>query len=119
MLGRCRGKVRALPGRELVALWRERLAALAAAPAAPPPPPLVALARLACGLRLLARVPRLFPLRAHGGVFGLGRLLVVVVLFVLLLDRGDGGRRLQRQRLGLLQAVHLLALFDDEGQLPA
>src|SRR5437016_6951406 len=68
MLGRRRGKVRDLPGRELVALRRERLAALAAAAAAPPPAPLAALARLACGLRLLARVLRLFLLRAHGGV---------------------------------------------------
>src|SRR5262249_42306541 len=105
MLGRRRGKVRGLPGRQLVALLRERLAALAAAAAAPPPAPLAALARLACGL--LARVLRLFPLGAHGGVFGLS--LLVVVPFVLLLDRGDGGRRLQRQRLRLLQAVHLLA----------
>src|SRR5262249_10090802 len=115
MLGRRRGKVRGFPGRELVALLRERLTALAGAAAAPPAAPLAALARLACGL--LARVLRLFPLGAHGGVFGLS-LLLVVVLFVLLLDR-NGGRRLQCQRLRLLQAVHLLALLDDERQLPA
>src|SRR5262249_55793005 len=117
MLGRRRGKVRGLPGRELVALLRERLAALAAAAAPPPPAPLAALARLACGL--LARVLRLFLLGAHGGVFGLRRLLVVVVPFVLVLLDRDGGRRLQCQRLRLLQAVHLLALLDDERQLPA
>src|SRR5262249_32875118 len=119
MLARCGSKVRGLPGRELVALLLERLAALAAAAAAPPPAPLAGLARLACRLRLLARALRLFLLRAHGGVFGLGRLLVVVVPFVLVLLDWDGGRRLQCQRLRLLQAVHLLALFDDEGQLPA
>src|SRR5262249_21902375 len=81
-----------------------------------PPAPLAALARLACGL--LARVLRLFPLGAHSGVFRLSLLLVVVPFVLLLLDR-NGGRRLQCQRLRLLQAVHLLALLDDEGQLPA
>src|SRR5439155_20309273 len=59
MLGRRRGKVRGLRGRELVALRRERLAALAAAAAAPPPAPLAALAGLAYVLRLRARVLRL------------------------------------------------------------
>src|SRR5262249_59800174 len=120
MLPRCGSDVRGLSWRELVALVLERLAAFAATAPAPPSAPSAALPLLAGSLRLLARGLRVLLLFALGGVFGFGRLLLVVVAFVLvLLDRRDGGCRLQRQRLCLLQAVHLLALFDDEGQLPA
>src|SRR5262249_31765355 len=120
MLARCGSKVGRLSWRELVALVLERLAAFAAAAAATPSAPSAALPRLARGLRLLTRRLRVLLLFALGGGFGFGRLLLVVVAFVLvLLDRRDGGCRLQRQRLRLLQAVHLLALFDHEGQLPA
>src|SRR5262249_47635697 len=119
MLARCGSEVRGLSWRELVALVLERLAAFAAAaaapPAAPPSAPSAALSLLARGKRLPARGLRALLLSALGSVFGFGRLFVLVVAFVLvLLDRGDGGCRLQRQRLRLLQAVHLLALFDHE-----
>src|SRR5262249_21933404 len=102
MLARCGSEVRGLSWRELVALVLERLAAFAATAAAPPSAPSAALPLLARGLRLLARDLRVLLLFALGGVFGFGRLLVLVVAFVLvLLDRGDGGCRLQRQRLRL------------------
>src|SRR5262249_33164929 len=117
MLARCGSEVRGLCWRELVALVLERLAAFAAAAAAPPPAPSAALPLLARGLRLLARGLRALLLFAFRSVFRFGRLVVAFVL--VLLDRGDGGCRLQRQRLRLLQAVHLLALFDHERQLPA
>src|SRR5262245_10950114 len=119
MLARGGSKVGRLSRRALVALVLERLAAFAATAAAPPSAPSAAL--LACGLRLLARALRVLLLFAHGGAFGIERVFfLLVVLFVLvLLDRGDGGCRLQRQRLRLLQAVPLLALFDHKGQLPA
>src|SRR5262249_33200820 len=129
MLARCGSKVGRLSWRELVALVLERLAAFAAAAAATPSAPSAALPRLARGLRLLTRGLRVLLLFALGGVFRFRRLLLVLLPFVLLLvvvafvlvllDRRDGGCRLQRQRLRLLQAVHLLALFDHEGQLPA
>src|SRR5262249_30014929 len=119
MLARGGSKVGRLSRRGIVALLLGSLAALAATAAPPPSAPSAAL--LACGLRLLARALRVLLLFAHGGAFGIERVFfLLVVLFVLvLLDRGDGGCRLQRQRLRLLQAVHLLALFDHEGQLPA
>src|SRR5262249_57481381 len=109
-----------LSWREVGALVVERLAAFAATAAAPPSPPSAALTRLACGLRLLARALRVLPLFARGGAFGIERVfLLLVVAFVLVfLDRGDGGRRLQRQRLGLLQAIPLPALFDPQRPMP-
>src|SRR5215510_11032970 len=121
MLARGGSKVGGLSWRELGALVLKRLAAFAATAAAPPSPPSAPLPGLACGLHLLARALRVLLLFARGGAFGIERVfcLLVVAFVLVLLDRGDGGRRLQRQRLGLLQAMHLLALFDHEGQLPA
>src|SRR5262249_58256382 len=109
MLARGGSKVGGLSWRGLVALVLERLAAFAATAAAPPSPPSASLPGLACGLRLLARGLRVLLLFARGGAFGIERvflLLVVAFVLVFLRDRGDGGRRLQRQRLGLLQAMH-------------
>src|SRR5262249_16603581 len=92
-----------------LALLLERravFAAMAAAPTAPAPA-----ARTRFAPRPRPRVPR-----PGLRLFGPRVFVVLVVLFVLLLDR-DNARRLQRQRLCLLQAVHLLAFLDDEGQL--
>src|SRR5262249_57247968 len=97
MLARCGSKVGRLSWRELVALVLERLAAFAATAAAPPSAPSAALPLLAGSLRLLARGLRVLLLFALGGVFGFGRLLLVVVAFVLvLLDRRRRGCRLLR-----------------------
>src|SRR5215472_1650782 len=93
-----------------LALLLERRAVFAAMAAAPTAPAPAAGTRFARRLRLRFR-------RAGLRIFGRGLFLVLVVLFVLLLDR-DNARRLQRQRLCLLQAVHLLAFLDDEGKLP-
>src|SRR5262249_13288267 len=103
----CGSEVRGSLLREFLALLLERL--FAATAAAPPAPAPAAWTMLARRLHLLFR-------RAGLGIFGIGPFLVLVVLFLLLLDR-DSARRLQRQRLCLLQAVHLLAFLDDEGQL--
>src|SRR6478752_1940644 len=92
--------------------------------AAPPASPLAALA--AIGALVLSLILVGFALglpvrlrRGRDALLGLGHVVRLEVVFVLLIvDRGgNGGRRLQRQRLCLLQAVDLLALLDDEGYL--
>src|SRR6516164_9676637 len=107
VVARCESEVFASFLLGFLALLLERRAVFAAMAAAPTAPAPAARTRLARRLRLRFR-------RAGLRIFGRG--LVLVVLFVLLLDR-DSARRLQRQRLCLLQAVHLLAFLDDEGQL--
>src|SRR5215471_10813912 len=109
LVARCGSEVFASFLLGFLALLLERRAVFAAMAAAPSAPTPAARTRLARRLRLLFR-------RVGLGIFGIGLFLVLVVLFLLLLDR-DSARWLQRQRLCLLQAVHLLAFLDDEGQL--
>src|SRR5690242_7496422 len=108
VLTRGGGEVCPLVGVRALVLLLEVGAVLATATASAAPAP----ARSA----LLAGRARVLRRRADGNLFGLGLLLVRVLLVLfLLLRRHARGRRLQRQRSCLLEAVHLLALFDDEG----
>src|SRR5262249_10053598 len=91
------------------------LAAFAATAAAPSAPAAVTIA----GALALCLLGRLLVDRSLLRSL-LGLVFVLVVLFdqlLLVLDRGHG-HRLDRDRLGLLDVVHLLALLDHVGQLP-
>src|SRR5262249_40578280 len=116
----------AVLGRRVIAILLVAVAAFAAAAAAPPPPaaaaPLTGLAgRRAVGMRVFELAVVAGKLRRLGFI-RLERFLFVGELLVLLrlaLGRSGGRRRLRRQRLGLLDAVHLLALLDHERHLTA